>query len=46
MTDIFNYSQLEKILLIAAKLPGVGVNYVAQETGLNLNTLYAWSCGR
>ena len=46
MENIFNHSQLEQILLIAARLPTMGINYVAQETGINLNSLYAWSSGR
>ena len=40
MDNIYNNSQIEKILQIAARLPTMGINYVAAETGINLNTLY------
>ncbi len=40
------YSQIEEILLIAAKMPSVGIKYLSQETGLNANGLYNWSSGR
>lgn len=45
MDNIFNNSQLETILLIAIRLPTMGINYVSQETGINLNTLYKWTSG-
>ena len=45
MENIYNYSQLEQLLQIAARLPTIGIKYIAQETGLNINTLYKWSCG-
>ena len=40
MKNIYDNSQIEKILQIAARLPTMGINYVAAETGINLNTLY------
>ena len=46
MENIYNHSQLEQILLIAARLPTMGLKYVSQETGININTLYHWSCGK
>lgn len=45
MDGIYNNSQIEQILLIAARLPSMGLNYVAQETGININTLYKYSNG-
>ena len=39
------YKQIEDILLIAVKLPSMSIKYVAQETGLNIKGLYAWSSG-
>jgi len=36
---------LEKIILIAAKLPSVGVKYLADNTGVNINSLYHFTAG-
>ena len=40
MVSIYNNNQLEKIILLAAKLPTMGIKYISKETGINLNTLY------
>ena len=33
-------------MLIAAKLPTVGVKYLSEQTGVNINSLYRWSAGK
>ena len=45
MDTIFNNEQLENVLLIAVRLPTVGIKYLSEKTGVNINTLYKWSCG-
>ena len=45
MNTIFNNEQLENVLMIAARLPTVGIKYLSEKTGVNLHTLYKWSCG-
>ena len=45
MDNFYNFKKTEGVLLIAVKLPTMGIKYVAQETGININNLYRWTSG-
>lgn len=42
---ITSFTDLEKILLCAAKMPTITIKQLSKETGLGLSGLYKWSRG-
>lgn len=42
----YTYREIEQILLTAIKMPTISVKTIGRETGLNVKSLYNWTCGR
>lgn len=41
----YTYREIEKILLAALKMPTISVKTISRETGLNVRSLYNFTCG-
>ena len=42
----YTYKEIEQILLAALKMPTITIKSISRETGLNVKSLYNWTCGR